>query len=167
MESTLPQALTVARLPELVGRQFAPCAWIDVTRERILAFADCTNDHQYIHVDPARVQRETPWPDVLAHGYLLLSFAARAAPPDFPQITDLQLVLNYGIDRLRFVSPVTAGSRVRYRIQVTGAESRADGRMLLKREVRLEVESREQPALVATLLALYVPRASGGSDNPT
>jgi acyl dehydratase len=158
MSAPPPARLTVARLPELVGLRLAPTEWMPVTRERIRAFADCTGDHQFIHVDPEQVRERTPFPDVLAHGFLLLSLAAGVRPVDEPQVEDLALVLNYGIDRLRFVSPVFAGQRVRYLVQITGAEPRADGRMLLNRELTLEVAGREQPALVASVLALYIPQ---------
>ncbi|MEY2853294.1 MAG: hypothetical protein RL030_426 [Pseudomonadota bacterium] len=158
MSALLPGRLTVARLPELVGLRLAPTEWMPVTRELISAFADCTGDHQFIHVDPERVRAQTPFPDVVAHGFLLLSLVAGLRPADEPQVADVALVLNYGIDRLRFVSPVFAGQRVRYLVQVTGAEPREDGRVLLKRELTLEVEGRDQPALVATVLALYIPQ---------
>jgi acyl dehydratase len=158
MSAPPPARLTVARLPELVGLRLAPTGWMTITRERIRAFADCTGDHQFIHVDPEQVRGKTPFPDVVAHGFLLLSLVAGIRPADEPQIEDVALVLNYGIDRLRFVSPVFAGQRVRYQVQVTGAEPREDGRMLLKRELTLEIADREQPALVATVLALYIPQ---------
>jgi acyl dehydratase len=150
--------LTVATLHRLVGRQFAPSEWILVDQARINAFADCTGDHQFIHVDPARVASETPFPGTLAHGFLLLSLAAGHRQRDFPPVTDVALVLNYGLDRLRFTSPVFAGARVRYRSRVLAAEARADGRVLLRQEATMEVEGQDKPAVIAELLALYVAR---------
>ena len=99
-------ALTLARLPELVGRRFEPSEWIEITQQRIDTFAQCTGDHQFIHVDPERVRRETPFPATLAHGYLLLSLVAGVRQANFPVVEDAALVLNYGIDRLRFTRPV-------------------------------------------------------------
>jgi acyl dehydratase len=151
-------ALTVATLHQLVGREFAPTEWITVDQARINAFADCTGDHQFIHVDPERVKRETPFPGTIAHGFLLLSLAAGHRQRDFPEVTDVALVLNYGADRLRFTSPVFAGSRVRYRSKVLAAEPRGAGRVLLRQEALLEVEGQEKPAVVAELLAMFVPR---------
>jgi acyl dehydratase len=142
-----------------VGREFAPTEWILVDQSRIDAFAACTGDHQFIHVDPARVQKETPFPATIAHGFLLLSLAAGHRQRDFPAIADLALVLNYGLDRLRFTSPVFAGSRVRYRSRVVSVEPRGAGRTLLKQEAVLEVEGQEKPAVIAELLAMYVARA--------
>jgi len=152
------EPLTVATLHLLVGRVFAPSEWITVDQARIDAFAACTGDHQFIHVDPARVARETPFPGTLAHGFLLLSLAAGHRQRDFPAVSDVALVLNYGLDRLRFTSPVFAGARVRYHSQVLAAEPRSAGRVLLRQEARLEVENQEKPAVIAELLALYVAR---------
>lgn len=152
------ERITVAGLPALVGRRFSPTEWILISRERIGQFADCTGDHQFIHVDAERVRRQTPFPDVVAHGFLLLSLAAGIRSPEEPVVEDAALVLNYGIDRLRFVTPVFAGQRVRYQVEVTAAEPRGDGRMLLKRDLVLEIEGGDQPALVATVLAMYLPK---------
>jgi acyl dehydratase len=159
MTSTDESQLTVATLHLLVGREFAPSEWILVDQARIDAFAACTGDHQFIHVDPERVRRETPFPGTLAHGFLLLSLAAGHRQRDFPVVTDAALTLNYGLDRLRFTSPVYAGSRVRYRSRVLAAEPKGPGRTLLRQEAVMEVEGQEKPAVVAELLAMYVARA--------
>ena len=159
------EPLTVATLHRLVDRTFAPSEWITVDQERINAFAACTGDHQFIHVDPERVARETPFPGTLAHGFLLLSLAAGHRQRDFPRVEDVALVLNYGLDRLRFTSPVVAGSRVRYRSRVLAAEPRAPGRVLLKQEAVMEVEGQDKPAVIAELLALYIARG-GQAGNP-
>jgi acyl dehydratase len=150
--------LTVATLHTLVGRTFAPSEWILVDQTRIDAFAACTGDHQFIHVDPERVARETDFPGTLAHGFLLLSLAAGHRQRDFPQVSDVALTLNYGLDRLRFTSPVVAGSRVRYHSKVLAAEPRGPGRVLLRQEATMEVEGQEKPAVIAELLALYIAR---------
>jgi len=155
-----PEILTVSTLDRLVGRKFAPTEWIGIDQQRIDRFAECTDDHQFIHVDPERVARETPFRGTLAHGFLLLSLAAGHRQRDFPAVSDAALVLNYGLDRLRFTSPVFAGSRVRYHSRVVAAEPRGPGRTLLRQEAQLEVEGQEQPALVAELLALYVARGA-------
>lgn len=152
--------LTMARLPELVGRRFGPTAWIELAQQRIDAFADCTGDHQFIHVDAERVRRETPFPAPLAHGFLQLSLVGGLMQTLLPAVEDAGLVLNYGIDRLRFTSPVFAGARVRYHVEVLAVESRGGGRMLVRQNARLEVEGQPEPALVAELLAMYLPRSA-------
>ncbi|MEO8316124.1 MAG: MaoC family dehydratase [Pseudomonadota bacterium] len=159
-------AVTVATLHSLVGRSFAPSEWIVVDQERIDAFAACTGDHQFIHVDPERVARETAFSGTLAHGFLLLSLAAGHRQRDFPAVSDVALVLNYGLDRLRFTSPVVAGSRVRYRSRVLAAEPRAPGRVLLRQEAMMEVEGQDKPAVIAELLALYVARGEQETGTP-
>lgn len=158
MSTTDESTLTVATLARLTGREFPPCDWILLDQARIDSFAACTGDHQFIHVDPERVKRETPFPATIAHGFLLLSLAAGHRQRDFPAIADLALVLNYGLDRLRFTSPVYAGSRVRYRSRVLGAEPRGPGRTLLRQEAVMEVEGQDKPAVVAELLAMYLAR---------
>jgi len=152
--------LTVAGLSALVGRQFKPAEWVTIDQSRIDAFAECTGDHQFIHVDPVRVAAQTDFPGTVAHGFLLLSLAAGHRQRDFPEVVDVALVLNYGIDRLRFTNPVYAGQRVRYRTRVIAAEPRGGGRMLLRQEATLEIEGQEKPALVAELLSLYIARGS-------
>lgn len=158
MEQQDSPALSVATLATLVGRQFEPTEWITVDQARIDAFADCTGDHQFIHVDPARVARETAFPGTVAHGFLLLSLAAGQRQRDFPVVGDVALVLNYGIDRLRFINPVFAGQRVRYETKVVAAEPRGEGRVLLRQQATLRIEGQQKPALVAELLALYIAR---------
>lgn len=151
--------LTVATLGSLVGREFVQREWLVVDQALIDAFAACTGDHQFIHVDPERVKRETEFPTTLAHGYLLLSLAAGHRQQDFPGVADAALVLNYGLDRLRFTSPVFAGARVRYRSRVLAAEPKGPGRTLLRQEAVMEVEGQEKPAVVAEVLAMFVARA--------
>lgn len=158
MNTACESALTVATLERLVGREFAPSEWILVDQARIDAFANCTGDRQFIHVDPERVKQTTPFPGTIAHGFLLLSLVAGHRQRDFPEVADLALVLNYGLDRVRFTSPVLAGSRVRFRGRVLAAEPRAAGRTLLRQEALLEVEGQDKPALVAELLAMYVSK---------
>jgi acyl dehydratase len=160
MSDTEITDLTVADLPKLVGRQFAPREWITIDQSRIDAFADCTDDHQFIHVDPERVAKETAFPGTVAHGFLLLSLAAGHRQRNFPKVADVALMLNYGIDKLRFINPVFAGQRVRYQTRVLAVEPRGEGRMLLRLQATLEIEGQEKPALVAELLALYVARGS-------
>jgi acyl dehydratase len=159
MSSSLPGHLTVARLGELAGQQFQPSGWVTVTQAQIDAFAQCTGDSQFIHVDPDRARAETPFGGTVAHGFLLLSLVAGLKPADFPVIDDLALVLNYGIDRLRFISPVPAGSRVRYQCRALDARERGAQRMLLRQEATLEIEGNPKPALIAELLVLYIARA--------
>jgi len=151
--------LHVTDLTTFTGREFAPTDWIDISQQRIDAFADCTDDHQFIHVDPDRAARESPFGGTIAHGFLTLALIAAHRPPDFPRLADLVLTINYGLDRLRFLTPVPAGARVRLLSKVLGAESRGPGRVLLKQEKILEIEGAPKPGYIAEQLTLFVGRA--------
>ena len=152
----LPTEMLVSDLLTLSGREFAPTPWLEITQQRIDAFADCTDDHQFIHVDPVRAKRESPFGGPVAHGFLTLSLIAAHRPPDFPRLTDLQLTINYGLDRLRFLTPVPAGARVRLQTRVVSAELRGAGRVLLKQEKALEIEGIAKPGYLAEQLTLFV-----------
>jgi acyl dehydratase len=155
--STTP--LNVAELPTLAGRTLAPSDWILITQQRIDAFAACTDDHQFIHVDPERAARETPFGGTIAHGFLTLSLIPGHRPADLPRPADLGLTINYGLDRVRFMAPVRAGARVRLLSRVVSAEPREPGRVLMKMEITLELEGSTKPAFVAEQLTLFVARA--------
>jgi acyl dehydratase len=152
--------LHVTDLTTLVGRELAPTPWIEVPQQRIDAFADCTDDHQFIHVDPDRSARESPYHSTIAHGFLTLSLIAAHRPPDFPRLADLQLTINYGLDRVRFLAPVPAGARVRLLTTVLAADLRGPGRVLLKQEKTLQIEGAAKPGYVAEQLTLFVARSA-------
>ena len=142
---------------EFVGQELGITDWIGIDQDRIDRFADCTGDHQWIHVDVERAARESPFGTTIAHGFLCLSLLAAAqnsivVPPDAAQ------VLNYGFDRLRFMTPVKVDSRVRTRVQLMSAEDKGPGRVLIKTKNTVEIEGGEKPALVAEMLVLMVAR---------
>lgn len=154
--SALPDTLRVADLPGLAGRTFAPTEWIEITQQRVDDFAACTGDRQFIHVDPVRAARESPFGGTIAHGFLTLSLIAAHPPPDFPALADLGLVVNYGLDRLRFLAPVRVGARVRLLTEVLQAELRAPGQVMLKQKKTLEIEGEPKPAYIAEQLTLFI-----------
>ena len=149
--------LTVDTLATLVGREFAPTEWITIDQPRIDQFADCTGDHQFIHVDPQRVARETPFPRTLAHGFLLLSLAAGHRQRDFPKVQDVALVLNYGMDRVRFTSPVPVGSRLRARMKLLACEPIDNNGMQMTWGVTIEREGVDKPVCIAESLSRRYP----------
>jgi acyl dehydratase len=151
---------SMASLPNLAGRELGTSDWTAVDQERIDSFADCTGDRQWIHVDVERARRESPFGAPIAHGYLTLSLVA-------PMAMDLGLIppdassgLNYGLDKVRFIAPVKAGSRVRNRVTLVSAEPQSGGRMLLKLNCTLEIEGEPKPALVAEMLCMLIGRRS-------
>ncbi|WP_431153205.1 MaoC family dehydratase [Acidovorax facilis] len=136
-----------------IGRLIGTSSWVNVPQSRIDAFADCTEDRQWIHIDVDRAKRESPFGAPIAHGFLTLSLLP---------ITSYELLcglkpaksVNYGLDKLRFMSPVIAGSRVRNHIKLLSVEPREDGWTLLRTENTIEIEDQPKPALVAVSLGL-------------
>lgn len=142
-------------LADAVGRT-ATGEWFEVTQERISAFADATEDHQWIHLD-AEKAAAGPFGSTVAHGYLTLSLLPRLAS-SLIAVGGSAMVMNYGLDRLRFLAPVPAGSRVRAHTEILSADPAPTG-VRLAAKVTVEIEGSEKPALVAHTLSLYVPEA--------
>ncbi|MBK9122714.1 MAG: MaoC family dehydratase [Chloroflexi bacterium] len=148
-------------MDRLVGTELGPTEWHTVTQSDINAFADTTGDTQWIHVDVERASAESPFGGTVAHGFLTLSLISRFLfeVDLFP--TSAKQIINYGIDRARFITPVRAGTRVRARIEVLNVQDRPDGSKLVKCQATIEVENADRPALVAEVLNLLVPHAAG------
>jgi len=137
-------------LKALVGREWGPGEWLEVTQERIDAFADATDDHQWIHVDVERA-RSGPFKTTIAHGFLTLSLVPRLRRGLGPQVEGVRMAINYGLNRVRFPSPVPAGSRVRARAKNLSVEEVPGGAQLVD-QITVEVEGQEKPACVAELV---------------
>ncbi|MGB3866533.1 MAG: MaoC family dehydratase [Xanthobacteraceae bacterium] len=138
----------------LVGKEIGLSAWHTVDQSRIDAFADVTEDHQFIHIDPERAARETPFGATVAHGFLTLSLLSVFSYEALPKIEGAAMGVNYGFDKLRFVSPVRAGSRVRGRFTLTEAKMRSPNELLSRTSVTVEIDGEAKPALVADWLGL-------------
>ena len=124
-----------------------------MTQDRIDAFADATEDRQFIHVDPAAAA-QTPFGGTIAHGFLSLSLLSRMAA-DVMQVPDTtKMAVNYGLDRVRFIAPVRAGKRVRGHFTLDAADDKAPGQLLLRHQVTVEIEGEAKPALTAQWLGL-------------
>lgn len=160
-----PRSATIAQLPDLKGTTFDPGPWILVTQDMIDDFADATHDHQWIHVDQDRAALG-PFGTTIAHGYLTLSLLPRLVY-GIIEISDARMTLNYGVNRVRFPSPVLEGARLRGHMTVVDVDVRDDGSVLITRDVVAEIEGSDRPACVAQMLSLSFPaRAqSRGSDN--
>ena len=157
---TIPQ-YSMATAPQFVGRELGASDWVAVDQDRIAAFADCTGDRQWIHVDAGRARRESPFGGPIAHGYLTLSLVAAMVMELGVIPPDAATGLNYGLDKVRFIAPVKAGARVRTRAKLLAAESQGSGRVLLKLDCTLEIDGEAKPALVAELLCLLIGAPSG------
>ena len=148
--------MPVASLDQIhakVGQPVGSSDWIEVGQDRITAFADATDDHQFIHVDPVAAAA-AGFGGTIAHGFLSLSLLSRMAA-DVMLIPDsARMAVNYGLDRVRFLAPVKSGTRVRGHFTLESAEEKAPGQLLLKHQVTVEIEGQEKPALTAQWLGL-------------
>ncbi len=137
-----------------VGRELGVSDWLTIDQSRIDQFAECTGDHQWIHVDVERARRESPFGGPVAHGYLTLSLLAPTALEVFIRPAGITQAFNYGLDRVRFISPVRVGARVRNRIKLLSAEEKGGSRVLLSTDNTIEIEGEDKPALTAVALAM-------------
>lgn len=153
--------ISLQQLKEYEGRELEPSEWIPIEQDRVAKFADCTDDHQFIHLDAARARMETPFGGTIAHGFLLLSLISAHQPPNLPHIKGTVFVLNYGLDRVRFLSVVRVGSRVRIRTRIVSITEKEPGRVLVKSEKTMDVESGSKPAYVAEQLFMYILEGAG------
>jgi acyl dehydratase len=149
--------LTLTQLGEHVGQELGVSEWVAIEQAQIDAFAACTGDHQWIHVDVERAKRESPFRSPVAHGYLTLAMIAPLSMQIGIIPKDAAAGLNYGIDKVRFLAPVPAGARVRLRVSLVGVEPKEGGQTVMKTRNTLEVEGSEKPALIAETLALLIP----------
>jgi acyl dehydratase len=155
--------LTLANLSDFVGRELGVSGWMTVDQSRIDRFAECTGDHQWIHVDVERANRESPFGSPIAHGYLTLSLIAPLAMEIGVVPKDAAAGLNYGLDKVRFLAPVKAGERVRLRVVLLGVEPKDAGALVIKMRNTLEIEGSDKPALIAETLALLTPGKTAGA----
>ncbi|MGY1651996.1 MaoC family dehydratase [Geodermatophilus sp. SYSU D01119] len=144
---------TMAELPGLVGRELGTSDWFEVTQDRVDTFADATGDHQWIHVDVERARAESPFGGPIAHGYLTLSLLVPLIAEVFV-VTDTAMGVNYGLNKVRFPSPVPVGSRVRLTATLKDAEQ-VSGGLQLTLAVVVEREGSEKPACIAEPVYRY------------
>ena len=144
----------IAQLRAQVGRELAVSDWLTMTQERIRQFADVTDDHQWIHLDQDRAARESPYKTTIAHGFLSLSLIS-ALVKNALSIGGQKLAVNYGLNRVRFVSAVPAGGRIRARVTPTSVEAVDRGASQVVWSVVVEREGAEKPCLVAEWLVRY------------
>jgi len=151
-------ALVVSKeqLPDCAGTELGSSDWMTIDQDRINLFADATLDHQFIHVDAKRARAETPYGGTIAHGFLSLSLIPHLTETIRLEPEGTKMVLNYGMDRVRFMEPLRCGSRIRARLKVAEVTERSPRQILVKTEVTVEIEDNAKPALVAELLAMYL-----------
>jgi len=145
--------VALTQLAALVGQEVGSSDWFVVTQERINAFADATDDHQWIHVDIDRARAETPFGTTIAHGFLTLSLLSPLMR-DAVTVEGPRMTLNYGLNRVRFVSPVPSGSRIRARVTLAGVANIADS-VQATWNVTIERDGGEKPCVVAEWIVRY------------
>jgi acyl dehydratase len=138
----------------LVGKEVGVSSWHLIDQPRINSFADVIEDQQFIHVDPERAKKETAFGTTIAHGFLTMSLLSIMSYEVMPVIQGTTMGVNYGFDKLRFISPVCAGKRVRGRFVLAEAKLRKPTELQSRTSVTVEIEGEDKPALVAEWLGL-------------
>lgn len=157
----MTDSVSLDALRAMRGSELGVSDWLAVDQTRIDAFADVTEDHQFVHVDPERARAETPFGGTIAHGLLTLSLIVRLCLDAVPEIEGRRMMLNYGFDKIRFPAPVPSGSRIRARTVLADVEERKPGQILVQLDVTIEIEGEERPAVVAEWLSLHLTQDAG------
>ena len=143
----------VAELKDYIGKELGSSDWLTIDQERINQFAECTGDHQFIHVDPEKAKL-TPFGGTIAHGFLSLSLLPMLMEKIMIMPQGLKMAVNYGLDSLRFIQPVKVNSKVRLVVTLVDANEKNPGQWLLKAKAVLEIEGSAKPAYIAEPLTL-------------
>jgi len=151
----MAETIKAEDLPGLVGKELEPSSWMEITQERVNQFAEATNDHQFIHIDPEKAA-QTPFGGPIAHGFLSLSLLSFLSEQNLVVPENLAIAINYGSDKIRYLMPVRVGKRIRSRQKVLEVEEKNPGQWLMKTAVTVEIEDEETPALVAEILTMLV-----------
>ena len=144
---------TLDQIRARIGEEVGVSSWLGIDQPRIDAFAEATEDRQFIHVDSAAAA-QTPFGGTIAHGFLTLSLLSRMGAEAMLLPDRLKMAVNYGFDRVRFLAPVKSGKRVRGRFVLDSVEEKAPGQYLLRHTVTVEIEGEDKPALTASWLGL-------------
>jgi len=148
--------ISPTELGSLVGVETGVSDWITVDQSRINAFAACTEDFQFIHIDPVQAKQKAGFDSTIAHGFLVLSLFSNFAVQAAVALERTQVSINYGFEKLRFLTPVTSGSRVRGRFVLADAVERKPDQWLLSYDVTVEIEDQSKPAIVARWITLQI-----------
>jgi len=143
----------VAELKDYVGKELGRSEWLTIDQERINLFAEATGDYQFIHVDPVKAAK-TPFGSTIAHGFLSLSLMPKLMEDILILPEGVKMVVNYGLDSVRFIQPVKVNSRVRLKVDMNEVTEKKPGQWLLKATATLEIEGSDKPAYVAEPLSL-------------
>ncbi|KGD60973.1 oxidoreductase [Alcanivorax jadensis T9] len=148
--------ITIEELQTKTGEAVGVSQWRTVDQQRIDGFAELTEDPQWIHTDPARAAKESPFGATIAHGFLSLSLLSAMAMDVLPTIKGQEMGINYGFDKVRFMNPVREGSKVRGKFTLLEVKQRSDKEWQLRHGVEVEIEGQDKPALIAEWLSLAI-----------
>ncbi len=148
-----PNVLPTDQLQSLIGQPQTPSDWFEVTQERVNAFADVTVDHQFIHIDPEQAA-QSPFGGTIAHGFLTLSLLTHLAGQSMVLPEGTVMGVNYGFNKIRFLSPVRTGSRIRACATLVEVEQKRPGQIMLVNDVVVEIDGSDKPALIAQWVSL-------------
>ncbi|WP_372865556.1 MaoC family dehydratase [Spongiibacter sp.] len=151
----MPTVIEKKQEKEYIGFEAEPTAWHTISQEAINQFADCTLDHQFIHVDPEKA-KDTPFGTTIAHGFLSLSMLSHFAEQYSVIIDGFYMGLNYGFDKVRFMSPVKVNSRIRARAKILDIEEAKAGQYRVKTQVTVDIEGEDKPALIAEWISMQL-----------
>lgn len=149
----MPLIISPTDYTGVIGRETPATDWFQIDQDRINAFADCTLDHQFIHVDPAAAAK-SPFGSTIAHGFLSLSMLSYFAEQLEVVMDGVKMGVNYGLDKVRFISPVKVDQRIRARSKVLDVLEKNPGQFQLKLEVTVDIEGQDKPALIAEWLVM-------------
>ncbi|RHW23058.1 MaoC family dehydratase [Pseudomonas jilinensis] len=147
-------AVPASELTSYIGKDMGHSDWLTIDQERVNQFAECTGDHQFIHIDEEKAKL-TPFGGTIAHGFLSLSLLPVLSAGLLIRPQGLKMAVNYGLDSLRFIQPVRVGSRVRLHVTVVDVTEKNPGQWLVKARSTLEIEGVDKPAFIAEGLTLY------------
>ena len=149
------ELVPVEKLETMIGQDNGISDWVLIDQERVNRFADATDDHQWIHVDVENA-KTGPFGGTIAHGFLTLSLTSLFGSSGKYLPEGMKMVVNYGLNKVRFINPVLVGSRIRSRMVLSAVEEKEPGRLLITTTHTIEIEGQEKPACVAEALAMFM-----------
>ncbi|HCG41067.1 MAG TPA: nodulation protein NodN [Pseudomonas sp.] len=147
--------VSIDELRQLIGKDLEPSPWMLLDQQRITAFADVTEDHQFIHIDPEKA-KATPFGGTIAHGLLTLSMLPSLIEKTLPAVEGMKASINYGYNKVRFLAPVRSGKRIRAKFVIDDFSEASPGRYQLLTTITVEIEGEEKPALIAEWISMVL-----------
>lgn len=152
----MPEKLPLDLYKALEGKEIGTSGWITVDQAMIDGFCDVTGDYQFIHNNPERAKTDTPFGGAIAHGFLTLSLITQMYKDNVPQLKDHEVIINYGLNRVRFLEPVPSGAEIRSVFTLNALTQKREDQYLAENGVHVEIKGAEKPAMIATWLTLLI-----------